>query len=821
MMKKLTPALYIASICALGTGAVAANYPSPDFAAPHIRGRGLFDVQPQIKGYNDLLDFSPPTDGVSDSTPALSSLLAIGGVVHIPAGTWSVNTVTNTTKVHVVCDQGATLVQRTGGDADRYVILNTAGSDGTTISNCTFDGNLSAIGASFVSHGRFGQANVWTGVRSNYVNDITIENSVFQNFANAGWEQFGGDRFTASNVLVRNSGACFITQGTASGNHGVGYSANYRVDAKCQNIGNGAYAIFQHAATGRFLRDSSFRVTVDGFSGNTTGLEPMPIGVGFDSMDRVTIDLDVNGYTGNAPHVGVLIDSMRGVTGSIKTFGYEAGIIANSSQGCDLTVDLDGNYKNVAGYAREGLLATIGGVFGVSGAGLAGETSANLGANACTFHGRSTRFGIGVADEGSSNIYPGFQSYGNKGDGFQLRQPSIALISYPGAPLRFRPSVLAHLIGCASRDNGGAGVYVTSGDRALISGCTINSNGQSLTPGAQNGIIAVPFPAGAAITNLRIIDNDLDDTNPGVDTGGMSYAPGGTNASNQFDVILRNPNSFEIGQSVKLYNVLSGGMPATGKIVERLADIVTVQFAAAQNLLSLPLVSIGTGSTSGTVMTVPGGGLNAAIDFPVYIKHPTLNEFQRIVYVTSDTTANIDNAFSAAIPAGSALQIVRGNVSGVAPSQVNPVNINGVTSMTLRGNRITGTPYIDFTSLSGAQVGSEFTTSYSSSISTSSLSTAIVNGIPANFQITNVLFTVTASILGTTGTNSVVVKDNATVIATAINPILSVGIGAVAQGPIPNSPAILSGLGGVYFVSSAGIPTAGAATVTLTLRKIN
>ena len=506
-------------------------------------------------------------------------------------------------------------------------------------------------------------------------------------------------------------------------------------------------------------------------------------------------------------------------------FDYEQGLSAGTAQNCDITVNLDGNYKAIVGYVVPGLLVSFGGVFATVGAGLAGETNANNSSNNVTFRGRVTRFGVGVRDEGANVTYmPGFDASGNVTDGFQIVGPSGDSASYPVN--RSRPNGGRNLTAVRGRFNGQSGAVYVRGECDQIMDSDFRDNGQQT--GSRVGPYGIWVLADAAQgKGLRITGNNCEASDTLTDALGITFLPGSAVAvpankrydvntvfTHQYQFIARNPNNWGIGQFITVAGV-------SGKIIDISADILTVAFTSAQtfsatgNLQTLT----GTGTTSGSTLTGSGTLFTSEVDFPMYLKSGS--EYRRIVYVTSNTTAIIDSPFTANL-SGAALQVVRTNaVSGVyKPTRGYVVNGNvTVGPLLLRDNRAKNVPNeITFTSFPGLDAGSRFELEYSLTMAGTALVNSIVSGLPQFTQVCNVRSRFDTAITGLLGGAEIQIREGGVNKKSAITGFSGLTLGTMAYGPTPDAPAFVTTGGDVSFVSSSGNPS-GTITVRLTLQK--
>lgn len=776
-------------------------------------------------------------DGVTDDTAGMQAFVDLGGMLFVPDGDYLVDGLNLTKQTYLVLSPKARLLQRSGGAVSRNLIHGVgAGPAGSVIQGGILDGRRAVLGFSYpnLPRGDPGYV-VWEGIRFDFTPDVTLRDIVFQNFAVAAFRVGGCERFKASGIKVRSCGQAFGVQGVSSA--AQPYTSGNDVEVDARDIGNRDetgrdYAIFQHASEARFLRNSRIKARILNFSGNKVGLEPLCIAFGFDSCDRTHFDLVAEGYSGDLPHVGAIFNSHRSCTMDLKTSGLESGLQVISGLDSTIHVDIDGKYFNVAGYPREGLIFTPGGVFPISAAGLAGETSANLVAQNITVTGRVMRSGIGIRIEGGGGTFMGVQSIGNDREGWQIVKSAQASISFPGGAGRKRRVSRTKLIACSARGNGNDGLIATAGDDVEIIGGDFNNNGQDPN-GFSHNAINLLAEAGE-IRNWVIADVDLDDTSDTAEPGAFTYAPGATtNDTYRIDVL--NPNEYDLGEYVFLRGVLAGGGDALGRIIDRLADIVVLRFDGPKAFLmpAANLRGIGQGSTTGNKVNVPGGGLITGprpILFRNYLKHSSRDEYRQIVYVDSDTHAVIDTPFTSDVPAGSALSVVEGRIDGHSRSQTQALLVGGTVAgpLLIKGLRHKNLRnFFNFPSLGAVASGSEFRATYEVDLSNQTDVQAIVSGLPAGMQIVRAETTILTPIGGisadTRGTFRLFDAGVASFDFPAIAALSALPVGAKTTLHVPNSPAFQSDGGAIGLVLTGGadnVPTGGSLFVDLTVRRI-
>lgn len=814
-------------------------------------GKGA-DLIANVARVENVKDYGAVGDGVANDTAAIVAAIAAvpsGGEVFFPTGTYMTDYITIAKMVSIQLSDGATIKNRipaspaTTLDAHWGIFRFIAGSNGSVVEGGTLDGNRAALAPYYIGHTRLGQDNHWWGIRTEYVDDITIQNVKFRNFMSEGFYAFNGQRFRALDVDIADCGVAFAAQGQNA------FSDGWVIRATCRNIGNviagTAYYIFQHGATIGNLNAAVLDVTIDGFCASKLGTdgvstgggkEPVPIAMNLYLLESPSMNLSVRNYTTVAGlrsiHQAFNFSTVNNASGRLSSFGLEQGLAVSTASGGTLDVDFDGDFVNIAGYPREGILLTHGGVSPVNGAGLAGEAGSNQTARDIKLRGRVTRFGIGVRDEGEGNDLSGVSTPGNVTDGIQLVVAAGTSASYPVA--RRRVSGGRELLGSSAYGNGNAGIIYTGGFGDRILNCYARDNGQTIGSTAQPYNIAVVAEAGEGV-GLQICGNDAGVSPSVTYTNECSYVPGTATAksvlrtyttstalTHTYQFIMRNVNAYSLGEIIRLVGVVSGA-DADGKVVDIQEDVVTLAFTSALTFTASGAALdtlTGTGSTSGINLTGVGTSFTTEIDFPAYLQNGS--EYRRIVYVTSNTAAVIDSPFTTPLGGGSTLRVVRANVVTGIVNAVSGINVNGnVTAgpMALRDNITENVDNaITFTSFPGIAQGSRFDVTYSLAMTGTVLDNTIVTGLPNWTQVSSVVLTNVTAITGTSGTNTVVVKRGGITIATPISSAPTT-INSVTRSAIPECPAFQAAGGSVNFVSATGNPT-GTVRAKLTLEKL-
>ena len=796
--------------------------------------------------------FNANGDGVTNDTQAWRDAIAFipaGGTIRAKAGTYMVDYLSGIDKqVHIVLDDGAVLKNRlpanpaTTLDAHWGIFQFTANADGSSLTGGILDGNRATLAPYYNGHTRLGQDNHWWGARIEYAEDVTISGTRFINFMNEGFYAFNAPRFRALDFHVQDSGVAF----TAQGNPLAADTANI-IRGTAKNIGNivggVAYYIFQHGAIFAAQRGGSCDFYMEDYCGTKPGTdgvstgggkEPNPIAFSKYDVDDCEVHVDVRNYSAPAGLAGACrafdFSSVDSCSGSLKCYAFEYGLLLASCAKNVFDVDFDGAFVNFSGARLWGIYATYGGVYPVEPTGLAAETTAALSSRDNVFRGTVTGFGVGVRDEGNRNNWGAINASGNVTDGLQFANAVGASNSYPIS--RTRKAGQRSAIGARANANGWSGLAYVGGAGDMVAHSDFGNNAQSFSPPAFPYNVAVIADPGEGWLSLS--DNYVDADTQVIDTGGVTFEPGvatpapanrfydtTTTLSHLFTVTLKNTNLVAVGQWIRIPAALSGGLDAVGKVVAINADDVTLAHSSAlvYSASSALTTLTGTGSTSGSTLTGVGTLFATEVDYKVYLKYGS--EYRQIAYVNSNTSAILDAPFSSNMPAGTTLQIVKADLRNRERSASNSIYVNAnVTTgpLLLRDNRANNlSAVINSASYPGITAGSRFQIDSTIAMAGTTLDNVLTPALPQYSQVVSVRTVFGTNITGTTGTNSIQIKQGGTLLATPITYAATVS-GTIGIGPAPNVAAFTTTAGSVNFVSTVGNPT-GTITARFTIEK--
>lgn len=804
-------------------------------------------------------DFGAKGDGATNDTLAFKAAAAVGGEIHVPPGTYMLDYINGINKrVQWVLADGAVLKQRvpanpsTTLDQHWGIFEFVAGSEGWSVTGGTLDGNRSVLAPYYNGHTRLGQDNHWWGIRSAYVNGGTIKGTKFRNFMNEAFYSWGGNNFRAEDVDIQDCGVAFVVQGDSSV---VQYAY---VEGRGKNIGNvvdgTAYYIFQHGCTFAAFRGGYCRFVMDGFCGTkpgsdgdtqSGGKEPVPSAYGFYSLDRCALYLSVFNYTPPdylaGIHEAFNFSSVNHSTGVLVSKGLEHGLAANSSNHNTFDLDLDGEYVSVASYSRNGLLATIGGVFPVNESGLAGETTSTKPSSDNVFRGTVRRFGINIRDEGINNHYLGVIADSASETGFVLTGFSGSTNPFPKTQNVVCGS--RRVVDCSARACVDAGLVALKGQNDVVTGC--NFRGANMAMGASFFGVGVYFDddTGNATGLTRFVDNEVDNLRYLLEVQAVSYKPGTCTPASwrkrydntqvlgyEYKFEFRNPGRYVVGMMVQINGVLAGGLNAAGKIVDIFANIVTIAFRnqltfvdtyTLRTLKTTGAADItGTITNSGTTFNYSSHDLENQIDFRAYLKRGA--EYAQFAYFYAPgSTVQMAQAFASNGSLAQTQVILADVESNWQPPkygyQGSPTHAG--TFLLKAKPRQSVADLIPYQLFDAADVGSEFEVAWTYAMDGSTLSPVLVWNLPDYYQIQAMRVEFDTAITGVTSGTLIVINGGAAPY-TALTGFSSLSAGTVTRAVSPNSPALISGgSNNIQFISQAGYPV-GTITLRALMKKI-
>lgn len=597
--------------------------------------------------------------GAANVTAAFQGAATRGGTWYVPAGTYILDEVTCSTEVHWILDPGAVLKMRSAVNDVNNIFDFAAGSEGSSITGGTFDGNRDSLKAAWAAFAN--QDAHHTGIRVLNVDRVTLHDIRFQNFISWGvWLQ--GDWIEATHLRFDDCGKMSHVKFCSGSNFSDWIGRNIGVDAD--------YETYQHANEWRLLNGCSFsNINIYNFTPQITTSEPRPEAIAFEQCDDTTVsNVNIVGYSGVSSSdeaVGFYADTLRrcSLTGICVSGGYTNGIYLSTCD--DVSVvggALDGGYVDDVAI---GILVTHAGIStqGPGGA-VSGNGRAVKGSHRAHIADMSvTGFLTGVSIRGSSYVtFADMDVVGNIANGYDIdRNPAHSF--FPGRVDQVPRSV--EISGGRARYNGQCGVVGVRYGSLRVHNVDLRDNGQD---SAQASTLRSGFRHGgvAAVGSSFITHCLLGDSQTFTFTDGASFIPGSTDADNRYQISLIDPQTVSVGQWVTLVNA-DGAGDIAAKVVEVVADLATVETAGAEtfsetgNLTSLT----GTLSTSGVTVTGTGTAFDTEIAGPTVIK--VSGQYRTVIRVNSATSAVLDSAFSGTISGASAEKITV-DVSGI-PSQ--------------------------------------------------------------------------------------------------------------------------------------------------------
>jgi len=474
---------------------------------------------------------------------------------------------------------------------------------------------------------------------------------------------------------------------------------NLEVDIEVDGTDNQGWKIWQHAVDFTGCTRVRGRVVIRNQSGtgdpsNGTGLSSWNSGLTIlDSTDITFDEIDCEFTTkpDQSKSLGISLLGVRRIHVSrLRCVGYEGAVeLGGVVDGTFVGLEVDGRYTrgwngqpgtgiNIYNNAQRGDFK-----------GRTLEHCRNL-----TFVGGSVRrtLGNGIVMKAASDIVlmglevsaclSGLYSTGVDQDASQGPAPSAG--GAVGRRNRF--------IGCDFVYNERCGVDIFDGVDWTFDNCRFNNNAQSLTFGSTRfgqgldaGASGLRTSTGTSKTGLVICGDSQADDLQGVTAWVFP------DRARPTVVAVDRPERYGIGQTVTIVGAGVGGADLLTRVDDIRHDELTLQHPVE----SFPEATLtGTISTSGTTVTGEvGTAFLTQLTGRAWIK--VGSEYKRIARVASDTSATLDEAFSANAPAGTALVIVRADATTAKAQRhgytfsadtVDPV----VTGRTPTGNVVAG-----------------------------------------------------------------------------------------------------------------------------------
>jgi hypothetical protein len=227
--------------------------------------------------------------------------------------------------------------------------------------------------------------------------------------------------------------------------------------------------------------------------------------------------------------------------------------------------------------------------------------------------------------------------------------------------------------GCNFVFNERSGVSMADGNDVLFNGCRSNNNSQATLFGSTRDGGAPDTSASGFRTSTGTSKTGFLFTACNADDTQGSTAPGFPDPARPNVVAVDRPERYGVGQTVTVV----GAGAAGADLLTRVDGIVGDELTLQTPVVTFPQATLtGTIAVSGKTVTGTGTAFLTDLVGRAWVKVGA--DYRRIVKVASDTSATINAAFPADVPAGTALVIVRANVV-TKPSQVFGYNFSADT----------------------------------------------------------------------------------------------------------------------------------------------
>lgn len=359
---------------------------------------------------------------------------------------------------------------------------------------------------------------------------------------------------------------------------------------------------------------------------------------------------------------------------------------------------------------------------------------------------RILRCGTGVLDRSGGNSFANIACIGNTVDGYRLNTNASASASFLGSAASPLEKTVLGVVDFTG--NGRAGLTVDECDGLTVGTGRIANNGQDTSLGVtlRSGVY---LQTSGTKNRLTLMGVNVDDTQ--TYTTSVSYQPGTTDASNRYAFTLLYPGRVGIGEWVTLKNVISGPADATGKVVNRVLDTLTIEFPTAKTFVAVLVAGTGTVSSSGTALSGSGTAFGTQVTGRCWIKAD--GEYRQIVRAPSNTAGTLGVAFTAPLSAD-AFELVQTDLVGIPSQQYGVYYDANLTDADIdcsfNGNVIAP--------MGGASVlssvpetfapGSEATLYASGAFSTAGATTDLYASVPVGYEIVGYRFQVLTNVTG-------------------------------------------------------------------------
>lgn len=441
---------------------------------------------------------------------------------------------------------------------------------------------------------------------------------------------------------------------------------NLQVDIEITDADNDGWKVFPHAVD--FINCSNIRgrVVISGQKGTGTVAGSTSLSDWFSGltivdshdMNFTEIDCEAADLTGQSKGLGISLLGVRNLNASrTRSVGYsdcllEVGGVVDSTLS---SLDLDGRYADspdasTANYGMNIYNNAQRGDF----KGRTLELTKNV-----KFLGGSIRrcLGLGVNLQAAvDTTWVGVKVAGCKtGAVAKFADQDVGNGPYPTTSGKVLSGHLFY--GCEFSYNERSGFDIHDLISSRFYGCRAMNNSQSAAYGGTRLGLGVDSSTGGIVTRTSTNKTDLLFDVQVDDSQGFT-APGFPDPARAKVIAVDRPEKYAVGQTLTITGAGSAGADLLTRVDSVDHDELTLQ----HSISTFPTVTLtGTVAITGTTVTGSGTAFTTELVGRAFVK--VGSEYRRVAKVTSNTAAVLDSAFTSNVTAGSALTIVRANIT--------------------------------------------------------------------------------------------------------------------------------------------------------------
>ena len=773
-----------------------------------------FSVNPRMCGARG--------DGASDDSLAFQRAVNLGRRVEVSAGLYNVQDISITKPVEISLSSGATLRQHSAVAANRFLISFEAGSDGSSLRGGVLDGRRATLGSQWVAPDPIYTQRDWCAFRVAGAASVTVRDVLITNFVTYAFNCGYCDDLVISDIVISNCGKAGIVQ------YARGIELRRIYASGCGNAGK---PIYQHLWEIRGLTESLIdTIEIDGWNPDAVGLEPFPIAITLNRLERCDVrGLAVKGFAGASPVggarcMGVMSSYSRDCQYSgWRTHGCTFGVEIDSAIGGAIR-DLyaDGEYYSGGGQSI-GVCITDAGQVQTDASNSAYDTLLSQASRRLSISGVvGMRSNLGVRLTLENAAVANIVATGNTEYGCQVRGVK-ASAWFPGRDAQCATRVTIN--GVIARLNAQAGIVISGVDGLTIGGAVdVSDNGWDTSVGAQSRVgVSVLGALDGGVRRLQIGDISAGATPSWTKSRAASYQPGAS-AAQRKRITMTDTDGVDIGTTLTLKSAT-----ATGDIAVRVVDMIEEEYvveAAADFTLveTSALVALtGTVAVAGQVVTGAGTAFTTEVTGHCWLKIG--GAYALVSKVINNTTLYLQTPMTVA--AGASAQRI-GVDAAWTPTQQYGISIDSAVAGPVSTEDVWGAPVVApqiWSSITQAAPGARVTLRSSVALDPANWATAIFYAIPAGVTPLEGKIEIANAVAGTAGASlRLECWEAGTSTMLEYGPQIDAAIvgTAGASAAFPFTPGALSKVSNVVLALRGGtdaIPSSGNVTATLILQK--